>query len=115
MVELRQRAERPRRVRAEAPCGGFRTRCEPHPFLAHNACCPLILDGGQVDFVIFANQGEQLLCRFLITPDFRIIDMNWQGADCLAALVSAHEQGSVRGTLRPFPLLKTSRQRTDPR
>ena len=42
LVELRQRAERPRRVRAEAPCGGFRTRCEPHPFLAHNACCPLI-------------------------------------------------------------------------
>ena len=32
LVGLCQRAERPRRVRAEAPCGGFRTVVSPIPY-----------------------------------------------------------------------------------
>ena len=32
LVGLCQRAERPRRVRAKAPCGGFRTVVSPIPY-----------------------------------------------------------------------------------
>lgn len=41
LVGLCQGAERQRRGRAEAPYGGFPTRCEPLSLPAHNACSRL--------------------------------------------------------------------------